>query len=143
VADHSWRNVVIRVSDYVTPSANVWMRFIAEDANAGSLVEALFDDFSVYEQGATGIDAPSPVDILSMYPNPAKSELMVNLKFNTSHADLVVENTLGEQVYFESFDTDGSFIQKTIPVSQLSNGIYLLKIKGDKKIMTRKFVVTH
>ncbi len=35
VSDHSWRRFAFRVSDYVQPSPNVYLRFVAEDANAG------------------------------------------------------------------------------------------------------------
>jgi hypothetical protein len=35
------------VSDFITPTANVRMRFVAEDAGTGSIVEAAVDDFVV------------------------------------------------------------------------------------------------
>ncbi|MEP7264624.1 MAG: M36 family metallopeptidase, partial [Bacteroidota bacterium] len=92
VADHSWRNVVIRVSDYVTPSSNIWMRFIADDANAGSLVEAMIDEWSVYEQGVAGITDVTPVDVMNIYPNPADKYLSVSLKSESKSITLEVEN---------------------------------------------------
>ncbi|MCC6358912.1 MAG: hypothetical protein IT450_09225 [Phycisphaerales bacterium] len=37
-----------RVADFVTPSATVRVRFIAEDAGSGSIIEAAVDDFRIY-----------------------------------------------------------------------------------------------
>lgn len=45
----AWTKKSWRVRDYVTPSANVQMRFIARDLNTGSLVEAGVDDFKVID----------------------------------------------------------------------------------------------
>jgi hypothetical protein len=46
-SDASWRRIVFRIADYVTPTSSMRMRFIAEDANSGSLVEAAVDDFDL------------------------------------------------------------------------------------------------
>ncbi len=46
-ATAGWRFASWRVSDYVTPTAQVRVRFIAEDIGGGSLVEASVDDFEV------------------------------------------------------------------------------------------------
>ena len=43
----TWTYVQWRVSDYVTPTSEVQIRFIADDSPNDSLVEALIDDFSV------------------------------------------------------------------------------------------------
>jgi hypothetical protein len=46
-SDASWRRIVFRIADYVAPTSNMKLRFIAEDANSGSLVEAAVDDFDL------------------------------------------------------------------------------------------------
>jgi hypothetical protein len=45
-ANH-WQRILFRVADYLTPTNQMRMRFIAEDAGAGSLVEAGMDDFQL------------------------------------------------------------------------------------------------
>ncbi|MCB9897868.1 MAG: choice-of-anchor B family protein [Planctomycetes bacterium] len=42
-----WIQHSFLVSDYVTPTANVRLRFVAEDAGAGSIIEAAVDDLRV------------------------------------------------------------------------------------------------
>ena len=46
------------VSDFVTPTANVQLRFVAEDAGDGSLIEAAVDDLQIFDVdcGATWVD---------------------------------------------------------------------------------------
>ena len=46
-SDASWSRVVFRIADYLAPTSSMRLRFIAEDAGAGSLVEAAVDDFDL------------------------------------------------------------------------------------------------
>jgi len=45
--ENSWEQVTFNVEDYIVPSANVMMRFIAKDEPNDSLCEACIDDFEV------------------------------------------------------------------------------------------------
>ena len=56
-----WNRVSFLVSDYVTPSDSVRVRFTAEDANAGSVIEAAIDGLSI--EVVSCDDAFSPGDI--------------------------------------------------------------------------------
>jgi choice-of-anchor B domain-containing protein len=72
VASSAWTEVTVRVSDYVTPSAIMRVRFIAEDIGAGSIVEAAIDDFMAYEgDGVTDVvPARGVTRLLANVPNP-------------------------------------------------------------------------
>ena len=47
VSDLNWRRVVFRINQFITPTSNMRMRFIAEDAGEPSLIEAAVDDFEL------------------------------------------------------------------------------------------------
>jgi choice-of-anchor B domain-containing protein len=48
-----WIEHALKVSDFVTPTAQIKLRFIAEDAAGGSIIEAAIDDFEVYTLDCT------------------------------------------------------------------------------------------
>ena len=52
-----WLRHQFRVADFVAPTANVKMRFVADDAGNGSIIEAAIDDFEVIELDCGDIDA--------------------------------------------------------------------------------------
>ncbi|RMG43521.1 MAG: exo-alpha-sialidase [Acidobacteria bacterium] len=54
-----WIYHSFRVADFVTPTANVRLRFIAADEGAGSIVEAAVDDVTVIDCSACGAAVPS------------------------------------------------------------------------------------
>lgn len=71
---------------------------------------------------------------LSLYPNPVQNEL---------HIDLLVKKGM-----LEVFDITGKSVlqqeihenSNSVDVSDLVNGIYLVKILSDKQMLTGKFV---
>ena len=75
-SDISWRKFAFRVSDYVSLTNNIQLKFIASDSirpgqylDGGSLIEAAVDDLVLYEEEAT----TSVSDLLSTKPNHKNS----------------------------------------------------------------------
>lgn len=52
VSSNAWENYRFLISDYVTPTTQCQLRFIAQDLGQGSLVEAAVDDILVYGIGS-------------------------------------------------------------------------------------------
>jgi len=95
-SDNSWRKFVFRVSDYVSLTSNIQIRFIASDSlrpgqnlDGGSLIEAAIDDLMLYEaqSGNTSIN-----DALATKPRLIKvTDILgkeINIKTVAKHTTL-------------------------------------------------------
>jgi len=139
VADHSWRKFVFRINDYVQANSTVSVRFIAEDANAGSLIEALMDDFSVYDQLAVGLNEINELTSISAYPNPASDLLQLSCILGKGgNFNITLSNAIGQQVFNEAVDLNVGKQILEIPVQNLSSGIYNLTVSGVNQQKTIK-----
>jgi len=76
----------------------------------------------------------------SFYPNPARDNLMIDIRFNYSKkSTLKIINTVGQVVYTEQLQ--GKDFMKTISISLFSKGLYQLSISTeDGKMSTKNFV---
>ena len=74
---------------------------------------------------------------ISLYPNPVSEILNLILPDNTTIERYEIYNLLGKKILSEKT------IQNNINVSELSNGIYLLKTFTNQMILTNKFIKTN
>jgi hypothetical protein len=144
VADHSFRNFVFRVNDIFPGATELTFRFVAEDANAGSLVEALLDDLSLYDEMSVGLNEVQDISLMTVAPNPASSNISLHLMLNKS-ADYSIQlvNQLGQTVYTSSQKLSSGSNTIDIPVSKIQTGLYLLKAIGPNAEKTIKVTVMH
>ena len=95
---------------------------------------------SVMVSYTTGISESSPKEIISIYPNPASSFVSIDVELGTiSSSEIIVTNVLGEQLFAEKF-AETKTLKKTIPVSNLANGIYFITVKTKQGKSVQKFV---
>jgi len=80
----------------------------------------------------TGVAEQSNSNSTVVYPNPASTEIKINLPSNNNF-EIEIFNTLGETV----LKTKN---KSTIDISQLSTGIYFLKINQANQFYSAKFV---
>lgn len=85
---------------------------------------------------ATSINA-SIEGLVNIYPNPVENNLTLNLSQLNSTCTISIVNVLGEEVYRESLDTQES--SKEVNTSNLTSGVYLLKIVSGNMTLTKKF----
>ncbi|MFZ4797428.1 MAG: T9SS type A sorting domain-containing protein [Bacteroidia bacterium] len=73
----------------------------------------------------------------SIYPNPAKNSLFINLKnrFNT-HSTISIIDILGKEIY--QFTPTNAEME--IDISKLLNGVYFVKLSDEKGLFTQKFI---
>jgi hypothetical protein len=80
------------------------------------------------------VNNPSENNYFSIYPNPVKNELNLSTKQATKIYSLSIYNTLGQQVQTTTNP------EKTIEVTGLKTGNYIVKVTTDKGVSSSKFV---
>lgn len=81
----AWTERAIRVADYVAPSAQVRVRFVAADLGGGSVVECAIDDLIAWDAQAVAADvAPARAGARLAFgaprPNPARGDVALTLE---------------------------------------------------------------
>ena len=90
-----WVERTIRVADFVTPSAQLRVRFIAADLTPGTVVEAALDDFIVYDAALPNVGVPAAGGARALAlgaprPNPARGAVSFTLELPRA-GDALVE----------------------------------------------------
>ena len=79
-------------------------------------------------------DVFSEDNSITLYPNPTTSE--VSISSESFINSIEIYNSLGQKVYAETINSKG----KTIDVSSLPSGVYVLGAKTDDGIMRKKII---
>ena len=101
--DQSWRRVLFFIKDYVTPTANMKIRFVATDTGSGSLIEAAVDDLTLYgyfDNVAVG-DGPRSASLALAPPSPNPFQRSTRIRYTlpaAGNVDLVAYDLHGRVV---------------------------------------------
>jgi hypothetical protein len=88
----------------------------------------------------TGLNDHGLSSSISVFPNPSNGVLTIkNHSSNASIMKLNVMNALGEVVLNTAFDSE----EKTLDLSNLTNGIYTLKIENGSGSTIQKIILAH
>jgi len=129
-----WRNEIIDLAAYL--GENVQFRFVNINGYGNS---TFIDNINV--TGTLGI-SKEDLSNITMYPNPASSEVFVNLK-NVGQGDISITlfNSLGQRLQVISEAEMAGKSQGVLNVSNYATGIYFVKIKSGNNTATKKLIV--
>lgn len=83
-------------------------------------------------------------DVFSVYPNPANDEINISLISNVvKEASFEVYDIIGKTILTGDLSIDNNIKSRKIDTSELTNGVYLLKINSGNLTATKKIVVKH
>ena len=94
-----------------------------------SVENIYIDDVSL--QTIAGLSSTEIEETVTIYPNPASSELNIETEFQFERA--IVTDLMGKELIVSS----GS---KTISLENLSAGVYIIKLESEGKIYSERFV---
>lgn len=95
-----------------------------------------FDNKTITVSNCTGIEEASAL-AASVYPNPVSDLLTVSLGSAAEHCTIEVYDATGKLV----LSSEGNGDTMSVNTSQLTKGLYLLKVRtGDSKQMSTKFI---
>lgn len=72
----------------------------------------------------------------SIYPNPGKTHLNINLAVLSNNAHVEVYDILGKKIYSNSLNA----LHNTINVSKWHSGVYLVRVTQENQLVTKRFV---
>lgn len=150
VATQGWQMYQFRVSDKVTPTASVRMRFVAADYFA-TVVEAGVDDFEVLSSqeqtfGAVSSTEPMAFSLSLPHPSPVLAKdnsVQVSITNDRSRRALLqLRNTLGDAVR-TAFDGSlaAGVTEVSIPTRGLPAGIYWLVLTDGTDRTIRRIAI--
>jgi hypothetical protein len=80
-------------------------------------------------------------DVAQNRPNPATTRTLIDVKAPRGPVTLTVSNMLGQQVYTTQKISNGTGVEFSVNVSDLSTGVYFYTVKVAEKSITKRMVV--
>ncbi len=77
---------------------------------------------------------------LNVYPNPATSSVTIEVENLTPHTIEILTSD-GKQVFFQSLPDREQGLSRTIDISSLSAGFYLVKVQADQTSLVQKLTI--
>ncbi len=97
------------------------------------------DEFVVSVEDCTGIDDHSNA-VFSIYPNPAKNEIALQFADALlAKSDIVIYNLLGNKILQYRGNGNTNFV---IDISELTEGLYFVAIKGEGQQKLKKLIIS-
>ncbi len=138
-ADASWRRRIFFTDQYVAGAQQIQLRFVAQDAAPGSIVEAAIDDFIIMDKDALSVQNIE-INLATVYPNPADNSIKINL-IKSSSGSIQLTDITGRLI--STIPISEGTLQYDINTSKLAGGAYMLSIHANGIIQVKQIQVRH
>jgi hypothetical protein len=132
------------LTDAATSVAENMVQFLIRQDNDGDTPTIVMDELrigttweDVTPEDGTASVGESQIDGFSAFPNPVKGNGLTVRTSSIDQKEVALFNVLGRRVFTQTF----SGTQDTFDVSNLSSGIYILKVTEGSRIATQKIVI--
>ena len=123
-------SAVILASGFLSPATN-------QNGAAFGLLAVLADGTAFLLSNVTGIEENGTASNFNMYPNPASDEIKIIPADNSTNSKMEITNSLGQIVKTGSLNNQSL----TIPVNDLSKGVYFVKVQNEKGKTVSKLII--
>ena len=120
-------------TEVVSPTSSSDYTVTGTDVNGCSNISIVTQSVSL----CTVIEDYSNNNQIVVYPNPSIGVLNIDLEYANSQTTINIYNTLGELVLSETLVS----LKNQIKINELSNGIYVIKIIEDNRVITSMKIV--
>jgi len=106
--------------------------------------ETEFGRFAIHEFGIGEITTTgeeiNPF-VVTAYPNPATTRLNIEVKgYHTKKVSISLQNAMGITVFEKNYFINGNSLDSELDLSNYPSGVYMLQVKSDSKIVTKKII---
>jgi len=106
---------------------------LAVHANAETLSEAEFDNYSLNGQVATSLES-QVAENFTLAPNPVEDLFSINFSATVAPKSYIIVNSRGQRVQ------QGKWKNEPISVGFLPTGLYTILLEGDRLIWSKRFL---
>jgi len=120
---------------FTVNGAKAYIKFASDNWQEGNGFELEYFQIA-------GLDQHSALQEVNIYPNPATTQLNVEIVDALSQSiNAEIIDITGKVLYREQFNHNGGTQNYTLPVSHLAKGVYILNLNTQNGKRTSKFVV--
>jgi len=138
-----WKNFYVNIAELgpifnIQDGDTILYRFTFISDNVQTNKDGLMFDNFHFEDWVEAIQELKDDGLLSVYPNPVRDLMKIQVKMVSDKQRITIYNQIG-QILFDNLNFNG----ETIDTRQLFNGVYTLKYSDTKNFSIKKFIVYH
>ncbi|MBR9832115.1 PKD domain-containing protein [bacterium] len=131
--------VCLQITDTLMNCISYFCDTVGMDS-LGNLKSAAGFSITVIDPTLVGIEKNTSLEEVTVYPNPAVSNLSVDLRAISSKVEIRIMDISGRVIMERNNNASGNIEQ--FDISNLENGLYIISLNDGKSQKTQKFIKT-